>query len=88
MIVIKDCISAFVSCKLNKCNALDIYEIKLLSEKLGGSLAKAAVVTKTSSLRKGTPLALKAEHLDVKVVDQDMVEQGKIAEELEEFLKS
>lgn len=88
LIVIKDCISAFVSCKLNKCTALDIYEIKLLSEKLGGSLAKAAVITKTSSLQKGTPLSLKAEHLDVKIVDQKMIEDGKIAEELEKFLKS
>lgn len=88
LIVIRDCIPAFVSCKMNKCSALDLYEVKLLSQKLGGTLGKAAVISKAFALRPGQPLYLKAQELGIKIIGSKEIEQDKIAETLVEFLKS
>ncbi|MBE6108013.1 MAG: DUF1887 family protein [Erysipelotrichaceae bacterium] len=82
LIVIKNCIPAFVSCKMNKCSALDLYEIKLLSKKLGGSLGRAAVISKAASLERGQPLYLKAQELEITVIGQKDIEAGNIADAL------
>lgn len=88
LIVIRNCIPAFVSCKMNKCTALDLYEIKLLSSKLGGSLGKAAVITKAAALNPNEPLYLKAQELEILIIGAEDIEQGRIAQRLLEFLKS
>ncbi len=87
LIVIKNCIPVFVSCKMNKCSALDLYEIKLLSQKLGGSLGKAAVISKAYALKENEPLYLKAKELGILLIGEKEIEEGKIAETLENFLK-
>ena len=82
LIVIKNCVPVFVSCKMNKCSALDLYEIKLLSQKLGGTLGKAAVISKAYALKKGEPLYLKAQELDITIISDQDIEQGTIADVL------
>ena len=82
LIVVKNCIPVFVSCKLNKCSALDLYEIKLLSQKLGGTLGKAAVISKAYALHEGEPLALKAKELGITLIDGQDIEKGRIAQKL------
>ena len=82
LIVIKNCIPVFVSCKMNKCTALDLYEIKLLSQKLGGTLGKAAVISKAPSLKDNEPLYLKAKELGICLIREKEIESSQIASTL------
>ena len=82
LIVIKNCIPVFVSCKMNKCTALDLYEIKLLSSKLGGTLGKAAVISKAPSLKDNEPLYLKAKELGICLIREKEIESNQIASTL------
>lgn len=86
LIVVKNCIPVFVSCKMNKCTALDLYEIKLLSQKLGGSLGKAAVISKAPSLKDNEPLCLKAKELDVLLIREEEIRNHQIAQMLYEVI--
>lgn len=87
LVVVKNCIPAFVSCKMNKCTALDLYEVKLLSQKLGGTLGRAAVISKAPALKAGEPLYLKAMELGITLIGSNEIESGKIAELLLESLR-
>ncbi len=87
LVVVKNCIPAFVSCKMNKCTALDLYEVKLLSQKLGGTLGRAAVISKAVALKEGEPLYLKAKELGITLIGSREIESGKIAELLVEALR-
>ena len=86
LIVIKNCIPVFVSCKMNKCTALDLYEIKLLAQKLGGTLGKAAVISKAPSLKDNEPLYLKAKELGILLIREKEIESGLIASSLLELI--
>ena len=86
LIVIKNCIPVFVSCKMNKCTALDLYEIKLLAQKLGGTLGQAAVISKAPSLKDNEPLYLKAKELGILLIREKEIESGLIASSLLELI--
>ena len=86
LIVIKNCIPVFVSCKMNKCTALDLYEIKLLAQKLGGTLGKAAVISKAPSLKDNEPLYLKAKELGILLIREKEIESGSISSSLLELI--
>ena len=71
---------------MNKCTALDLYEIKLLAQKLGGTLGKAAVISKAPSLKDNEPLYLKAKELGILLIREEEIESGLIASSLLELI--
>ncbi len=86
IIVIKNAIPYFVSCKMNKLESLDIYEIKTLAQKLGGTYAQACIITGASSANKDQAMYLKAVELGVHIINQNDIINHKIVEKIADII--
>ncbi len=83
LLLTKDGIPLFVSCKIGEVTKDTLHEIKLMSIKFGGKYAKAAVITGCTSDTGGfKAMHKKAKELHVAIIDGDDINDEKIAEQL------
>ena len=82
IIAIKNAIPYFISCKMNKLESLDIYEIKTLATKLGGSYAKACIISGAISANDDEAMYLKAKELGVSIINQHDIINHNIFEKI------
>ena len=69
VILVKGIKPVFISCKTSVPSVFDLYEIKSLTEKFGGSIAKAALVT-SSDLSYNQSFFVRARELNVALIDK------------------
>lgn len=81
LILVKGIIPLFVSCKMGRPDALDLDEIRLLSEKFGGSLAKAVMITAVD-MSYNPKLYQRAKDMGIYVIDSNDVYSGQLANQL------
>ena len=77
LILLKDIYPIFISCKMPMPNSLALSEIKLLSQKFGGSMAKTVVAT-AADIDENLSLYKRAKELDIAVIDEEDFLNGRV----------
>lgn len=77
LILLKDICPIFISCKMPMPNSLALSEIKLLSQKFGGSMAKTVVAT-AADIDENLSLYKRAKELEIAVIDEDDFLNGRV----------
>jgi len=73
-------IPLFVSCKMGSPNKDALYEIKLLTERFGGSMARPVLVTGTIPRKQNLTIYKKAMELRIAIIDGEDIEEGRLPE--------
>lgn len=85
LLMVKGITPVFVSCKMGMPNALALNEIKLLSLRFGGELAKAVVLT-AANVKEGNPVLYnRAKELDISLIDFCDIRDNLVAERLKKI---
>ncbi len=75
----------FLSCKTNELKTEALNELAILRDRFGGGIAKAAVIT---AERAGIPLRNRAAELQIRVIDLDDLEAGRLAKSIRKLINS
>ncbi len=75
----------FLSCKTNELKTEALNELAILRDRFGGGIAKAAVIT---AERAGVPLRNRAAELQIRVIDLDDLEAGRLAKSIRKLINS
>lgn len=83
VLLVKGIVPVFVSCKMSAPSPLALSEIRLLSAKFGGALSRTVVVTGTTLGADHRSLRMRAEDLDIRLIDMAVIRQGGLVAQLE-----
>jgi len=75
LILVRGITPIFISCKTSVPSAFDLYEIKSLAEKFGGSMAKAVLVT-SSDLNSNKSYFVRARELNIRIIEKSSLSEG------------
>ena len=75
IILVRGITPIFISCKTSVPTAFDLYEIKSLAERFGGSMAKAVLVT-SSDLNENKSYFVRARELNIRIIEKSSLSAG------------
>lgn len=84
ILLVKGVTPVFVSCKMGQPTPLALSEIRLLSGKFGGELAKTVVLTASDVFHQNPSLYNRARELGVAVIDKNDIEENTVALRLQQ----
>lgn len=82
VVLVKGVVPVFVSCKMSTPTPLALSEIRLLSAKFGGSLARTVMLTGDVLGDESRALKTRAADLDILLLDRGDLQSGKLAQTL------